>query len=149
MDGFWEGIDAQLDEIAVSGATFDAVRAVLGGGEDANSAFFGGSGGDRTLQSALRRAGWVFVKGDAIYYVMQHEESGELLTYVEGDVLRGDQYIGDHDVVAHSAPGMGVWIECECGWIGPSRASEREAFKTHAAHVGKVAHVLTIGESRG
>ncbi|MCI2958238.1 hypothetical protein MN032_11065 [Agromyces atrinae] len=54
-------------------------------------AFFPGSGGDRSLYSALRVAGWSLVQSEASYYfVAQHAISGKFLTYIEGDVLPGE-----------------------------------------------------------
>ena len=90
MSGFWDLIDAQLDEIGAGCQTFDAVRLVLGRGSSPDATFFAGSGGDRTLAEELRRSGWEHVWGDRIFYVMRHPVSGEVLTYIEGDVLRGD-----------------------------------------------------------
>lgn len=53
MDEFWRGIDAQLDRIeAERPSTWEGLQAILGG--SLNAAFFGGSGGDRSLLSALR-----------------------------------------------------------------------------------------------
>src|SRR4051794_26495049 len=34
---------------------------------------------------------------------------------------------------------LGVWIECECGWIGPGRHTEDRARDDHAFHV----HLVT------
>lgn len=111
--GFWRQITAQLDRIATEPAdTFDKVRAVLldpayyavvsdvnlNGARrfDADTAFFAGSGGDDSLYGALRAAGWRMVKSEAFYYyVAQHPESGDTLTYCEGDVYRGDQMGGE------------------------------------------------------
>jgi hypothetical protein len=56
-----------------------------------NTAFFAGSGGDRWLSNALIVAGWhVTYLGATYYYVAEHPTTGEQLTYIEGDVLRGD-----------------------------------------------------------
>ena len=46
--------------------------------------------------------------------------------------------IGDHDPIPLYAKGLGHWVECECGWIGPSSATETRAMDTHAAHVERV-----------
>lgn len=91
MDAFWAGIDAQLDRIeAEKPATFEGVRDALDGSGDA--AFFGGSGGDRTLSSALREAGWIYLWSVAnYYYAMRSADGSATLTYIEGDVVRGDQ----------------------------------------------------------
>lgn len=57
----------------------------------ADQAFFAGSGGDRSLSLALSRAGWLATWAEASYYwIITHRTTGEVLTYIEGDVLRGD-----------------------------------------------------------
>lgn len=105
-EGFWPQIEHQLARIGHGARSFDAVRAILlddvyadvraevnrnGArrfGESA--AFFSGSGGDATLSGALERAGWRWVWAEASYhYVMRNDATGDLLEYVEGDVLRG------------------------------------------------------------
>jgi hypothetical protein len=105
---FWEQIDHQLDRIVSDRPdTFDGVRAILldtrydeiqrdrnlNGLREFNpdAAFFAGSGGEATLRDSLRDAGWVVTWSKASYcYGMRHHATGETLTYIEGDVLRGD-----------------------------------------------------------
>jgi hypothetical protein len=99
---FWASIDLALDTIETEKPdTFDGVKAILDANGDpnktgwadhgANRAFFAGSGGDRSLWAALWKAGWAEIWGEAnYYYVAQHPISGEKLTYIEGDVMRGD-----------------------------------------------------------
>ena len=106
---FWGQIDHQLARIGNAdnpADTFDKVRAILtdkrytafdGYGYDSghsfaeNHAFFGGGGGDDPLHNALTQAGWRVIWSEAYYYyVMQHRTTGEKLTYIEGDVYRGD-----------------------------------------------------------
>lgn len=107
--GFWAQIDHQLARIAEQKpGTFDAVRQILLDDAydqvvtennrngvrhfDDDSAFFAGSGGDATLFGALLDAGWRVTAYDADYfYVLAHELTGEVLTYIEGDVERGNQ----------------------------------------------------------
>lgn len=107
--GFWKQIDHQLQRIGIERAdTFDKVREILldpiyadvqkdvhlNGARafDKDSAFFAGSGGDATLRSSLVAAGWETVVAKAsYYYVVQNHETKEVLTYIEGDVVRGDQ----------------------------------------------------------
>lgn len=96
---FWNSIDKALGQIReTKPETFDGVRDILHAHGDPDSvstkrddaAFFGGSGGDDTLRSALREAGWGTAWSEAsYYYVMVHPNTGELLTYTEGDVERG------------------------------------------------------------
>lgn len=103
MDAFWTEMDRILDEIETTKPdTFDGVRDILdtpiqrayAGQYTADASFFGGSGGDRSLFSALRIAGWRMTWREAsYYYVAEHPTTGEILTYVEGDVYRNDQSI--------------------------------------------------------
>lgn len=97
VDTFWTTVDACLDEIE-SALTVDEVittlnrhfaddLAQLGCGD----AFFPGSGGDRQLRDALRTAGWTVVWSEAPYFYVARDVDGELMTYIEGDVYRGDQ----------------------------------------------------------
>lgn len=106
---FWGQIEHQLTMIITEPAeTFDAVRRVLLDPDydqvqkdihlneprtfDADSAFFAGSGGEESLQEALYDAGWGLVTAKAsYYYAMRHPTTGETLTYLEGDVERGDR----------------------------------------------------------
>lgn len=107
-DGFWQQIDHQLERIKTEKPdTFAKVRAILtdrsyttldGYGYDkghefaGNHAFFGGSGGEATLSSALRAAGWHREWSEASYfYVMRHGKTGARLTYIEGDVYEGNR----------------------------------------------------------
>jgi len=111
--GFWVEINAQLDRVEREAPTRAAeVCAILDGPEyhtvlaerglapvaaaagrtEPRRSFFAGSGGDRSLFSALHKAGWSIVWSEAsYYYVAQHPISGDVLTYIEGDVLEGDQ----------------------------------------------------------
>lgn len=97
LDGFWEAIDSQLAEATKAKSAADVMRIFR---TEANpygdpgitnaKAFFGGSGGDATLYGALMKAGWTWVKGDDIFWVMK-APNGDLITYVEGDIYEGDQ----------------------------------------------------------
>lgn len=107
--GFWPQINHQLRRIETETAdTFDAVRAILldssyrdivadvnANGErsfDEGSAFFAGPGGDESLHAALRRADWhVRHYRSPLHYSLVNGHTGQNLTYIEGDVIRGDQ----------------------------------------------------------
>ena len=39
---------------------------------------------------------------------------------------------------------LGFWVECECGWIGPSRKTEADAEQAHRDHV-----LATTTEKKG
>jgi hypothetical protein len=110
--GFWAQIDHQLARIAAEKPeTFDAVRAILtdptydsitaetnrnGERQFTNdTAFFAGSGGDKTLYGALDKANWYIRFYEASYhYVVFNRNTGETFTYTEGDVHRGDALSG-------------------------------------------------------
>lgn len=95
-DVFWKQVDDCLDEIKAIG-TVDGVIEVLNryfaeewAQSCAGDAFFPGSGGDRQLLSALG-SGWTVEWAEARYYYLARDREGGLLTYIEGDVYRGDR----------------------------------------------------------
>src|SRR5699024_6915678 len=97
LDLFWKNVNDQLDHIErdkpnTAQGVFDIMNQyhapVLG------KAFFPGSGGDRDLASSLRKAGWVMEQYEAhYYYAMCHPDTNEVITYIEGDVVEGNQII--------------------------------------------------------
>lgn len=99
MDTFWAEVNTCLDELETA-RTADAVIDGLNahffpnpGDPDSpgcGDAFFPGSGGDRTLLESLSAAGWTVVWAEAPYFYVARNAGGELLTYIEGDVYRGD-----------------------------------------------------------
>lgn len=48
------------------------------------------------------------------------------------------QEVGEHDPMVFAGSMLGVWIECECGWISPGYYTETNALKAHEKHVSKV-----------
>lgn len=106
---FWGQIDHQLERIKVEKPDdFTEVRTILldpaytevqreihRNGARAFSidrAFFAGSGGDATIASALQAAGWELLRYQApYYYARQNTRTGHVLTYIEGDLVAGDQ----------------------------------------------------------
>jgi len=96
-NSFWTNINNALDTIkSTKPETVDAVCAILDAsgtidkGVSAGLSFFAGSGGDRSLAASLRVAGWVTIWDEAsYYYIMEHDVTGETLTYIEGDLYRG------------------------------------------------------------
>lgn len=88
MDGFWGHIDAQLAKLRTAGTADDVIR--LLDPPSSGDAFFAGSGGDDSLMEALEAAGWVVTWAEASYYYVMKAPNGDLITYVEGDVYRGD-----------------------------------------------------------
>jgi hypothetical protein len=92
-DPFWVNVDACLDSLATA-RTSDAVISILSNHfpeRSAGDAFFGGSGGDRQLWDSLKLAGWTKVWAEASYHYVAKSSAGELITYIEGDVYRGDR----------------------------------------------------------
>jgi hypothetical protein len=99
--GFWQQIDRALAYIDDGEPeTFDDVKLILDvwgdpdgvGTHTPDVSFFAGSGGDRQLLDALDEAGWKTLWCKATYhFAVQHPRTLETLTYVEGDVYRGDR----------------------------------------------------------
>lgn len=91
-ESFWVRVDKCLDSIEDEYSA-DGVIAVLNNYFDKSSgaAFFGGSGGDRQLWESLAKAGWKKIWSEEHYYYVVESSAGELLTYMEGDVYRGDR----------------------------------------------------------
>ena len=91
-DPFWDNVDKCLAALQ-SADTVDAVIAVLSHHFDPSSgeAFFGGSGGDTQVIDVLRESpNWTILWADAPYHFAAADSAGDALTYIEGDVYRGD-----------------------------------------------------------
>ncbi|MCK0441278.1 hypothetical protein MUG78_17910 [Gordonia alkaliphila] len=54
-------------------------------------AFFAGSGGDDTVWEMLEDAGWKIIWSEADYFFVAQSPEGDCLTYIEGDIYRGDR----------------------------------------------------------
>lgn len=91
LDRFWDHIDAQLEALK-SATTADQVIEVLDP-PSSGDAFFAGGGGDGRVQESLHEAGWRTVWAEAWYYYVMKAPNGDQITYVEGDVYRGDTAI--------------------------------------------------------
>lgn len=91
LDAFWANVNDCVDAVEKADSV-DEVITILNRHFDPSSgeAFFGGSGGDRQLYEALRTAGWTIVWAEADYWFVARDRHGDLLTYTEGDVDRGD-----------------------------------------------------------
>jgi hypothetical protein len=89
-DDFWKTIGEQLDALTTAG-TVGEVLAILPAQDNGADGFFEGGGGDGRVDEALRTAGWRTVVWRASYYWVMESLDGELLTYVEGDVYRGNK----------------------------------------------------------
>jgi hypothetical protein len=91
MDDFWAEIEAQCAEMRQARSA-DEVIVILNryGSPSSGDAFFAGGGGDTRVSECLREAGWDTVWYDAHYYWVMEAPDGSLLTYIEGDVYKGD-----------------------------------------------------------
>lgn len=96
-DNFWTVVAEQLDELRTAGTADDVVRILskernpYGHESIAADGFFAGSGGDGTVWESLFDAGWRTRWMDAGYYWSAEAPNGDRITYVEGDIYRGDQ----------------------------------------------------------
>jgi hypothetical protein len=91
MDSFWENIKTQLTEMRKAKSSDDVIR-ILGGKANASvgDAFFAGSGGNDGMMDALSDAGWDLVWASADYNFVMRAPNGDMITYCEGDVDKGD-----------------------------------------------------------
>jgi hypothetical protein len=53
--------------------------------------FFAGSGGDESVLGALLSAGWAVAWAEASYHYAVTASDGSAITYVEGDIYRGNR----------------------------------------------------------
>jgi hypothetical protein len=92
MNSFWAAIETQLDELRTAVTADDVLRILtVAPGTSSGDGFFAGGGGDGTVLESLTDAGWVLVWMEAPYYWVAQAPNGDLITYVEGDIYRGDQ----------------------------------------------------------
>lgn len=92
LDSYWKNYDRTLARVVEEKPQdMDALKAILDSFEPPSSgeAFFPG-GADETLAEALRKAGWSISYREGDYLWVGTSRSGEKVTYVEGDLYRGD-----------------------------------------------------------
>lgn len=91
-DAFWDNVKRCADELKKA-QSVDGVITTLNAHfpPSATEAFYGGSGGDNDFYEILDEAGWTILWADADYYFAAQAPDGSVLTYIEGDVTRGDQ----------------------------------------------------------
>lgn len=94
LDAYWDNVTTALDKIRDNGDTVDAVMTILKEhfAPSSTEAFCDGSGGDRGLIDVLtsERTDWELVWYDANYYWCVQDAAGDRLSYIEGDVERGN-----------------------------------------------------------
>lgn len=90
---FWQVIDEQIERLRTA-TTADEVIAIIGPGEPGvgvGDAFFAGGGGDVLPNTPLRSAGWRCVWAEAEYFWVMQAPDGSAITYIEGDIYKGDR----------------------------------------------------------
>ena len=91
-DGFWSAIHDQYEALKSAQSADDVMRICKPvPGVSTGEGFFEGSGGDEQVLDALLIAGWRSVRIDADYYWCLQAPNGDLVTYIEGDLFRGNQ----------------------------------------------------------
>jgi hypothetical protein len=95
LKAFWANVDAALDRCAQADTVEDVITILNEHFEPSSGeAFFAGSGGDNQLLDKLHWyrpvRTWKIVRYDAPYYWCLADPNGDLLTYIEGDVYRGN-----------------------------------------------------------
>ncbi|MGW5773128.1 hypothetical protein ACWEVY_28750 [Streptomyces longwoodensis] len=103
-DTFWTAVRAQLKELKSAKSADDVIRILSpernpyriedpnwDGIDGAAQGFFAGSGGEDTVDEALDEAGWRYLWSRANYWWAMQAPDGSVITYVEGDVYRGDR----------------------------------------------------------
>lgn len=102
-DPFWTAVKQQLAELRTAATADDVIRILApernpyrldnpnwDGMDSAAEGFFAGSGGANTVDEALCAAGWRYLGGTGIHYAMR-APNGDVITYCEGDIYRGDR----------------------------------------------------------
>lgn len=96
-DTFWTAVREQLAELRAAATADDVIRILshernpYGSVEGAGDGYFAGSGGDDTVWDALDDAGWSQVWSQAAYFYVMQAPDGSKVTYIEGDIYRGDK----------------------------------------------------------
>ncbi|WP_030895449.1 hypothetical protein [Streptomyces sp. NRRL F-5053] len=88
---FWAAIEEQIRELR-SAQTADDVLRILDNGQGPDRGFFGGSGGDESVADALYAAGWELAWAESSIYYTMRAPDGSMITYIEGDIQRGDRH---------------------------------------------------------
>ncbi|MFF7115443.1 hypothetical protein ACFY91_24470 [Streptomyces albogriseolus] len=91
LDTFWAAIAEQLQELRTA-KNADDVLSTLASGHGLDRGFFAGSGGDDTVSDALYAAGWELVWAESSIYYTMRAPDGSMITYIEGDIYRGDRH---------------------------------------------------------
>lgn len=100
-DRFWHEINKQLEELKSAQSADDVFRILSDertpyrNGADLRCAeaegFFAGSGEEDSVRQALRAAGWKMAGCAAWYHYAMKAPDGSEITYIEGDIYRGNR----------------------------------------------------------
>lgn len=105
--GFWDDIHAQYEALKSAKSADDVLRICPKiPGMSAGDGFFEGSGGDEQVYDALLAAGWKTIWMDADYFWAMRAPNGDVISYVEGDLYRGDQRTASRRTAVGYDPGM-------------------------------------------
>lgn len=97
LDAFWAVIDQQIEELKTARSADDVLRILANEGNpygadtSSGDGFFAGSGGDASVAGALEEAGWSMIWYEAHYHFAMRAPDGSAITYVEGDIYRGNE----------------------------------------------------------
>ncbi|MFE1783852.1 hypothetical protein ACFW9F_15000 [Streptomyces sp. NPDC059506] len=91
LELFWAAIAEQLQELRTAKTADDVLR-TLATDHGPDRGFFAGSGGDETVSHALHTAGWELVWAESSLYYTMRAPDGSMITYIEGDIHRGDRH---------------------------------------------------------
>ena len=90
LDDFWTAIKTQLTLLTTARTADDVIR-ICPSTSDVSEGFFAGSGGDDSVEEALDEAGWTHEWRKAHYYWCMIAPDGSMITYIEGDLYRGNR----------------------------------------------------------
>ncbi len=101
---FWKQINQQIEELETAGSAADVFRICppTDSAATGSKGFFAGSGGDQTVAAALRKAGWKTLWAEAPYHWCKQAPNGDTITYVEGDIYKGNSQSEDRQAKAVS-----------------------------------------------
>jgi len=113
LDNFWAAVEAQLEELKSAKSADDVLRILSNErnpyGDPTMSSgdgFFAGGGGDETPYGSLMQAGWAVLWMEAGYYYALRAPDGSMITYIEGDIYRGNRRPLPHGEPADEVTGL-------------------------------------------
>ncbi|MBM9624733.1 hypothetical protein [Streptomyces zhihengii] len=101
LDTFWAAINQQLEQLRTATNADDVLR-TLATDQGPDRGFFAGSGGDETVSAALHHAGWELTWAESSIDYTMRAPDGSMITYIEGDILRGDHHTKTSTQTSHT-----------------------------------------------